>query len=185
MERIHAALEAGFESVKLNVVVMKGVNDDELVSFADLAKRLAIHVRFLEFMPFDDNGWAESEVVSYQQMLGAIEPFYRLTPIELDPNAVAKEFWVDGGPGVIGFVTSMTDPFCQGCNRLRLTADGKMKNCLFSTGEVDLRDRMRAGATDEELCETMAGNVLTKWAGHPGMAQLPQLANRAMISIGG
>ena len=182
---IHAALAAGFDSVKINVVVMHGVNDDELVDFAAFAAAHPLEVRFIEFMPFDRNDWSTGGLVPYVEMRRRIEAAFTLTQLDAGPNAVAKEFAIAGGAGRLGFVTSMTENFCAGCNRLRLTADGKMKNCLFSTGEADLRAPLRAGATDAELTAIIHQCVLGKWVGHPPMEELASLQNRSMIQIGG
>ena len=182
---IDAALAAGFASVKINVVVMQGINDDELVAFTEFAAKHPLEVRFIEFMPFDRNDWSASRIVPYAEMRRRIEAAFTLTPLDAGPNAVAKEFAIAGGVGRLGFVTSMTENFCSSCNRLRLTADGKMKNCLFSTTETDLREPLRAGATDAELTAIMQQCVLGKWAGHPPMEQLVELNNRSMIQIGG
>ena len=119
-----------------------------VLPFAEFARSHPYEVRFIEFMPFDRNDWSASRIVPYAEMRRRIESVYRLTPIDPAPNAVAKEFTIGGGVGRVGFVTSMTENFCASCNRLRLTADGKLKNCLFSTTESDLREPMRAGATD-------------------------------------
>jgi cyclic pyranopterin phosphate synthase len=182
---IEAALQAGFAAIKVNVVVMAGINDDELVAFTGYAAARPLEVRFIEFMPFDRNDWSASRIVPYAEMRRRIESVYRLTPIDPAPNAVAKEFAIGGGIGRVGFVTSMTENFCASCNRLRLTADGKLKNCLFSTTESDLREPMRAGATDAELTTIIRQSVLGKWAGHPPMDVLAELGNRSMIQIGG
>ncbi len=182
---IDAALAAGFPSVKINVVVMQGINDDELVAFTEFAAGRPLEVRFIEFMPFDRNDWSASRIVPYAEMRHRIETAFTITPLDASPHAVAKEFAIAGGVGRLGFVTSMTENFCSSCNRLRLTADGKMKNCLFSTTETDLREPLRAGATDAELAAIMQQCVFAKWAGHPPMEELAELHNRSMIQIGG
>jgi GTP 3',8-cyclase len=185
LQGIEAALEAGYESVKINVVVMEGVNDDELLDFVEFARERPINVRFIEFMPFQGNGWSQGKLVPYRAMLDQIAGRYEVRPLSMAPSAVAKEFGIEGFQGSIGFVTSMTENFCAGCNRLRLTAEGTVKNCLFSPDESDLRDFLRAGASDEELEQRIRGAVHRKWRGHPGMGTLPQVENRSMIRIGG
>ncbi|MBS0663770.1 MAG: GTP 3',8-cyclase MoaA [Verrucomicrobia bacterium] len=182
---LEAALAAGFATVKLNVVVMRGLNDDELPDFARLARTSPLEVRFIEFMPFDRNEWSTDRLVPYAEMRRRVESAVTLQPLAAGPNAVAREFAVAGGAGRIGFVTSMTEDFCAGCNRLRLTADGRLKNCLFSVGEADLRGPLRAGADEAELLAVIRGCVREKWAGHPPPAELAALHNRAMIQIGG
>lgn len=178
-------LAANFDRVKINVVVMKGVNDDELVDFVTFAASRPLQVRFIEFMPFDRNGWSAGRLVSFSEMRRRIEDVFHLAPLRAEPSAVAKEFAIEGGIGTVGFVTSMTDDFCGGCNRLRLTADGKMKNCLFSTTETDLRGPLRAGAEDADLAVLIRECLRGKWAGHPPMEELAGMENRSMIQIGG
>lgn len=182
---IDAALDAGFESVKINVVVMEGVNDDELLDFVEFARDRPVTVRFIEFMPFEGNGWRPSSVVSYAQMRQVIEAKYELIPINVEKNAVGKDFSISGFQGDIGFVTSMTDSFCDTCNRVRLTAEGAFKPCLFAGSEVSLRDPMRTGATDEELATIVRSGLEKKWKAHPPMTLLPQISNRSMVAIGG
>lgn len=182
---IEAAIDAGYESVKLNVVVMAGVNDDELLDFVDFARERPVNVRFIEFMPFEGNGWEQASVFSYRQMRASIEAKYSLIPIETERAAVGKDFAIHGFAGTIGFVTSMTESFCDGCNRLRLTAEGAFKACLFAGSETSLRDPMRMGATDDALEAVIREGLLRKWRGHPPMDLLPQVKNRSMVAIGG
>lgn len=185
LEGIDAALEAGYESVKVNVVVMAGVNDDELFDFVEFARTRPLNVRFIEFMPFEGNGWKQISVFPYRKMLDLLSERYELVPIATEPSAVGKDFSIPGFAGTLGFVTSMTENFCSGCNRVRLTAEGAFKVCLFSGAEVSLRDPMRAGATDEDLLKIVRESLDKKWKGHPPMNVLPQLANRSMVAIGG
>lgn len=182
---IDAALSAGFQSVKINVVVMDGVNDDELLDFVEFARNRPITVRFIEFMPFEGNGWKPKSVVSYAQMLRIIESQHELIPVQVERNAVGKDFSIPGYAGQLGFVTSMTESFCSTCNRVRLTAEGAFKPCLFSGSEVSLRDPMRAGADDEALAKIVRESLEKKWRGHPPMKLLSQVSNRSMVSIGG
>lgn len=182
---IDAALEAEFESVKVNVVLMAGVNEDELLDFVELARERPINVRFIEFMPFPDNEWNVGRVYPYRQMLARIGERYELKRLPGEKTAVGKDFSIDGFQGTLGFVTSMTDSFCGDCNRLRLTADGQLKVCLFSNGERSLRDLIRAGATDEEVVGAIRTELDHKWKEHPPMEQLFRLENRRMVQIGG
>jgi cyclic pyranopterin phosphate synthase len=182
---IDAALKAGFQTVKLNVVVMAGVNDDELCDFLERFKDVPLEVRFIEFMPFLSNGWQKGKMLAYAEIRRRIESKFRLTPVATDDSAVAKEFSVDGAQVKVGFITSMTDSFCGGCNRIRLTADGRLKVCLFAKTGPSLRDAMRLGASDDELAETIRHALDGKWAAHPPMDQLVQTNDLPMISIGG
>ncbi|MCC7436121.1 MAG: GTP 3',8-cyclase MoaA [Methanoregulaceae archaeon] len=182
---IDAALEASIPRVKLNVVVMAGVNEDEVLDFVAYAFDRPLQVRFIEFMPFLGNGWKVDRVIGYQEMLSQIEPRYELSPRGGHPSDVAKDFDLVGGAGSIGFITSMTDSFCGGCNRMRITADGLLKTCLFLPGQLSLRDLMRSGADDAELEQAIRATLLTKWEGHPPMDQWRQLDNLTMMEIGG
>lgn len=185
MDGIHAALEAGYRSVKINVVAMKGVNEDELCDFVQFAVDNAVHVRFIEFMPFAGNGWNKAEVLTYSDMLQMVKGRFELDPVECEKSAVAKEFTVKGTPASIGFVTSVTDDFCGGCNRIRLTAEGRIKTCLFLLAGTSLRDMVRAGASDEELAQAIHEALKTKWAGHPPMDRWIAHDDKAMVQIGG
>jgi len=182
---IHAALETGFWPLKLNVVVMSGVNDDELLDFVEFVKDKPMNVRFIEYMPFKDNHWSVSGVVSFSDMLQTIERRYRLKPLDTEAGAVAKDYSIDGHIGTVSFVTSMTDSFCNTCNRLRLTADGSIKSCLFYPAEMNVRDELRRGVTDETLASLICSAVLLKPAEHPPMEEILASENRAMIEIGG
>lgn len=182
---IDSAQALGFESVKLNVVVLNGINDDEITNFARFAQQKDLDLRFIEFMPFDSNGWDAKWMLANSEVKRRVSEAVELQPLATPKNAVATEFGIVGSAGKIGFISSMTDDFCAGCDRLRLTADGQMKNCLFSTSESDLRAPLRAGATDDELEAIMRACVESKWAGHPPMGHLERLKNRAMIQIGG
>ncbi len=182
---IDEAVDAGFDSIKINVVAMAGMNDDELLDFVEFARERPIEVRFIEFMPFHQNGWTAGGVLSFAEMKQRIGEKYELIPVQADLTAVAKEFRIEGHQGTLGFITSMTEDFCSGCNRLRLTADGHMKNCLFSTTETDLRSLLRDGSNDEVIEEAIRGCLDAKWKEHPPMDRLVELHNRSMIQIGG
>ncbi|XP_076067042.1 molybdenum cofactor biosynthesis protein 1-like isoform X2 [Oratosquilla oratoria] len=185
MNGIDIALELGYNPVKINVVVMRGKNEDELRSFVSLTEEKNIDIRFIEYMPFDGNRWANQRMVTYQEMLSDIRKTYpNLLRINDKPNDTSKAYKVPGFRGQIGFITSMSDQFCGTCNRLRITADGNLKVCLFGASEVSLRDMMRSGATDEELIEIIGIAVGKKKKQHAGMNVLAQMKNRPMILIG-
>jgi len=187
---IQSALEQNFDELKLNVVVMAGFNDDEIMPFVDFAFLNRINVRFIEFMPFKDNEWKIDKVVTYKEMIREIESAYTVTPLSADPCSVGKDFSLfdkDGNQakGTISFITSMSDSFCATCNRLRLTADGSVKSCLFYPAEVNLRDKMRDGASDAELEEMIRYSLSLKPEAHAPAEELSQSDNRTMIEIGG
>ncbi len=192
MESIEMALDYGFDPVKINCVVMRGINDEEIIDFVKLARDKSIQVRFIEYMPFDGNRWNDTKFMSYKEMIEVIkrefgEEFSRLP--DPTPNETAKTWGVSGFKGSIGFITSMSDHFCGSCNRLRITADGNLKVCLFGSSEVSLRDAMRHGyATDEQLAKLIDTAVKRKKESHGGMYDMYDIAknkNRPMILIGG
>jgi cyclic pyranopterin phosphate synthase len=183
---IDLALAADIGPVKVNCVVMKGVNEDELVDFVSFTRDRAVDVRFIEYMPFGGNGWNDGDFLPYADMLAIIrQAFPDFTPVDLDARETAKLWEVPGFAGRVGFITSMSRNFCGGCNRLRLTADGSLKVCLFGTAELNLRDLMRDGATDPALTEAIRDALSRKKARHAGMHELARGDNRPMILIGG
>lgn len=187
---VQSALVQNFDELKLNAVVMAGFNDDELLDFADFAFHNRINVRFIEFMPFKDNEWKIDKVVTYREMIKTIETRYKLNALPAQPSAVGKDFAIsnkDGqlGKGTISFITSMSDSFCSTCSRLRLTADGAIKSCLFYPAEINLRDRMREGASDAEVEEMIRYSLSLKPEAHAPAEELSQSDNRTMIEIGG
>ena len=185
LDGIEAALAAGLFPVKVNVVVMRGLNDDELVDFARFGRELGVTVRFIEFMPLDaEEAWSEAAVVSQEEILATISAVYPLEP-RARSNAPATQFrYMDGG-GEIGVVASVTQSFCDSCDRIRLTADGQFRNCLFATEEFDLRGLLRSGASDDEVADLVERAVAAKWAGH-GIGRVDFIRPaRSMSQIGG
>lgn len=178
----------GFE-VKVNTVVMKGVNDDELEAFIRWTRNLPIHVRFIEFMPFTGNRWQPEKVLGWQQILERATSAFDIRPLGRDTHGTAKKYAVNGHLGTFAVISTMTAPFCGDCNRLRLTADGKMKNCLFSPSETDLLTAYRNG---EDIIPLIQANVRDKreslggqFTAGPQQVDATQIENRSMISIGG
>lgn len=186
---LDAALAAGFEEVKVNAVVMRGVNDDELPAFVELTRDRPLHVRFIEYMPFDSNGWAEAGFVPYADMLQRVRATHpTIAKLEDESSATARAWRVPGYEGTVGFIASMSAPFCSGCSRIRLTADGNVKACLFGEDEVSLRDVMREGGSDDELLRVVHGALGRKHAtlgGHGDRFGIRDGKNRPMITIGG
>lgn len=183
---IDDALNAQFNSVKVNVVVMKGVNEDELTDFVRLTQSNDLEVRFIEYMPFDGNKWSVKKIISFKDMLSIIKTeFPDLQRCQDDPNHTSKIYKVPGWAGRVGFITSMTEHFCGTCNRLRITADGNLKVCLFGDDEVSLRDALRNKDSSDRLLNLIGSAVLRKKFSHAGMEQLATLKNRPMILIGG
>ena len=132
-------------TVKINMVVMKGLNDGEIKDFIDWTKHNPIQIRFIEFMPFSGNKWTSNKMFSLKEILETVEKDFIVLAVESAPNDTAKGFMIPGHEGSFAIISTMTAPFCSTCNRMRLTADGKLKNCLFSVGETDLLTAHRAG----------------------------------------
>ncbi|NWS97493.1 MOCS1 protein, partial [Mionectes macconnelli] len=186
MEGIHKATELGYRPVKVNCVVMRGLNEDELLNFVDFTKDLPLDVRFIEYMPFDGNKWNFKKMVSYKEMLDTIKQRWpELEKLPCESSSTAKSYKVPHFQGQISFITSMSEHFCGSCNRLRITADGNLKVCLFGNSEVSLRDHLRSGASDEELVQIIGAAVGRKKKQHAGMFNISQMKNRPMILIGG
>ncbi|KAL3815025.1 hypothetical protein ACJIZ3_016293 [Penstemon smallii] len=186
MKSIDAAIQLGYNPVKVNCVVMRGFNDDEICDFVELTRERPINVRFIEFMPFDGNVWNVKKLVPYSEMLDIVgKKFTGLQRIQDHPTETAKNFRIDGHQGTVSFITSMTEHFCAGCNRLRLLADGNFKVCLFGPSEVSLKDPLRSGVDDNELKEIIGAAVKRKKAAHAGMLDIAKTPNRPMIHIGG
>jgi cyclic pyranopterin phosphate synthase len=185
LDGVDAALEAGLSPVKLNVVMMRGVNDDEIVDFATYGRRTGVVVRFIEFMPLDAQGaWTNDQVVTYDEVRRTIDEVYPLEPLARG-SAPAERFRYRDGGGEIGIIASVTQSFCGSCDRVRLTAEGQFRNCLFASRDYDLRSLLRSGAGDDEIAAAIAGAVGEKGPGH----QINQVhfirPNRSMSQIGG
>ncbi len=181
---IETAQAAGLET-KINVVVLPGVNEDEIIHFGEFACKHSLTVRFIEFMPFLDNSWSAERVVSSTEIRTRLLDRFALRPLASGSSDVAREYAIDGSDGRVAFVSSVTESFCSGCNRLRLTSDGQLKSCLFLPPSISLRDLIRKGASDEEL-ETAVKQCLDgKWSAHPPMRNWAQRDNLTMVQIGG
>jgi cyclic pyranopterin phosphate synthase len=181
-----AAEAAGLTPIKINTVVIGGTNDDEVVDFAAWARDTGYEVRFIEYMPLDaQHEWERAKVVPGARILDAIDAIYPLAARSPDAEPATTYAFADGAPGAIGVIASVTEPFCDTCNRLRLTAEGEFRNCLFALEETDLREPMRSGANDDELEALIRSGVWAKWSGHrvnhPDFVQ----PKRSMSAIGG
>ena len=185
VDGLAAAAAAGLKPVKVNTVLMRGVNDDEALELLDWCLERGYELRFIEQMPLDpQHAWDRAVMVTADEILERLSVRHTLTPAERG-SAPAEVWLVDGGPARVGVVGSVTRPFCGTCDRIRLTADGQLRNCLFARKESDLRAPLRAGATDAELAVRMQAAVRAKKAGHgidePGFLQ----PDRPMSAIGG
>jgi cyclic pyranopterin phosphate synthase len=186
LDGIAAAQEAGFDPVKVNCVVERGVNDDEIVDLAAWGRDTGVSVRFIEFMPLDASGaWDRGKVVGQDEIVAAIDAVFPLEPLGGRGAAPADRWRYRDGRGDVGVIPSVTKPFCGDCDRVRLTAEGSFRTCLFETREFDLRAMLRGGASDDELAAEIERAVGTKWAGH-AIGQVHFLRpKRSMSQIGG
>lgn len=185
LDGIDAALDAGFESVKINIVMMRGINDHEIIDFATFGREKGLQPRFIEFMPLDaDGAWTMDKVVPADEIIAKIDKVYPLEPIKHGPEPAQRFTYLDG-KGEIGVIPSVTKPFCGNCDRVRLTAEGQFMTCLFAIDDFDLRSILRSEGTDEELISEIERAVGTKWAGHKiGNVNFIR-PSRSMSQIGG
>lgn len=166
LDGIDAALEAGFDPVKINVVLMNGINDDEIVDFARFGREKGVIVRFIEFMPLDaDEQWGPDRVVPLQRVIDEVHAEFPLVAVPRT-SAPATRYTYADGQGEIGVIATVTEKFCDTCDRIRLTADGQFRNCLFAVTDYNLRDALRADASDDDVAAIIEGAVHDKWAGH-------------------
>lgn len=190
LRSIDSVMESGLK-LKINCVVMRGMNDDELVDFVDWTRDKKLILRFIEYMPFDGNRWNDKKMVPYKEMVEVIQrkhPDFQRVIHEDEENDTSKAWTVPGFAGRVGFITSMSQNFCGSCNRLRLTADGHLKVCLFGASEIDLKQTLRKPShenADPELIETIGRAVKRKKSRHAGMFNIANSKNRPMILIGG
>ncbi|CAG0962415.1 GTP 3',8-cyclase / cyclic pyranopterin monophosphate synthase [Flavobacteriales bacterium] len=191
LNNIRLLIDEGF-NVKLNTVLMRNVNDDEIIDFITFSKQHKVHVRFIEFMPFDGNKWSWDKGVSQKEVIEKAEHFFgkhRVLKINDAPNDTARNYQIEGFKGSFAIISSVTNPFCDTCNRIRLTADGKIKNCLFSNSETDLLTPYRNG---ENIEKYILSSIKNKKQSRGGMNSFEEFIssstehkNRSMITIGG
>lgn len=167
LDGIDASQQAGFDPVKINAVIERGVNDDEIVDLATFGRDRGVEVRFIEFMPLDASGhWITDKVVGQDEIVAAIDAVYPLEQMPARGAAPADRFRYLDGAGMVGVIPTVTKPFCGDCDRVRLTAEGEFRTCLFATREFDLMSAMRDGDSDDQLAARIEAAVATKWAGH-------------------
>ncbi len=191
LKNIHLLISEGF-NVKVNAVLIKGFNEDEIVDFIGLTKHMPISMRFIEFMPFDGNKWNMGKLVSYNEIMQLVHTHYstsEVIKIQDAPNDTSKNYKINGYKGNFAIITSVTNPFCDTCNRIRLTANGRIKNCLFSSSESDLLLPLRKG---EDITPIIQKAIMHKFKVRGGMDTLKKLEdpnlhnnNRSMTAIGG
>jgi cyclic pyranopterin phosphate synthase len=167
LQGIDTAVEAGFDPVKINAVIERGVNDDEIVALAEFGRERGVEVRFIEFMPLDaTDEWQRSKVVGQDEVVARLGEVWEIEQVPARGAAPADRWrYLDGG-GMVGVIPTVTQPFCGDCDRVRLTADGQFRTCLFATDEFDLRAALRSGESDDQIAARIESAVGTKWAGH-------------------
>jgi GTP 3',8-cyclase len=184
LEALSAFPEA--HPIKINAVAMRGFTEQEVLPFAELARRTPYQVRFIEFMPLDaDHAWTPDQVLTGAEIRAAIEEVYPLEPLTREPSATARVYKFADGQGRIGFINPVSEPFCADCNRVRLTSDGRLRTCLFSLNETDLRAPLREGASDEEVVDVIRAAVWQKELKHHVGEQGFIQPARSMSAIGG
>ena len=187
LDGIHAARAAGFDPVKVNAVPIRGVNDQDVVPLAHFARQHGLELRFIEYMPIGADHWERDKVYFAHEILEQLERAVApLVPAEhYDPRAPAMEFRYTDGRGSVGIIASVSRPFCASCNRLRLTAEGKLRNCLFALNEDDVKPLLRDRPDDAVLAAIIRRNVWEKWAGHEINSARFVKPLRTMHAIGG
>lgn len=185
LEGIDAAIAAGFRPVKINCVLIRGANDDEIADFVAFGREKGIEVRFIEFMPLDaDRKWGNNQVITADEIRYRVNSVSPIEPV-VRTSAPATRYRFLDGTGYIGIVASVSESFCATCDRVRITAEGQFRNCLFATSETDIRKLLRNKATDDEIASAISTSVAAKWAGH----QINQVnfirPRRSMSQIGG
>jgi len=186
-EGIEEAESVGFNPIKINVVGIKGVNDDEILDFARLTYEKPFHVRFIEFMPIGkENSWSSRNFISIEEILNLVQTLGKVSFVNPNPlSGPARRYVLEGAKGEIGLIGALSNHFCDHCNRLRLTADGSLKGCLFSDSEVDVKTPLRQGKGDKHLLDLIRNTILNKPKDHGLNEYKPRKCVRSMNSIGG
>ncbi len=188
MANLRLALDSGL-NVKLNAVAMRGENEHEVLDFLRLTRSHKIHVRFIEFMPFSGNGWQWDKVMPAAELLATVQAHHTIEPVDDGPSSTAKVYRIAGHGGTFGFISTVTQPFCDTCSRIRLTAEGKLRNCLFARAETDLLTPLRRGEDLRPLIEASIAAKAARLGGLPHFTErealMEALSDRAMVKIGG
>jgi cyclic pyranopterin phosphate synthase len=186
MDGVRSALDVGFSPVKINVVMVRGLNDDEILDFVAMTKDQLLWVRFIELMPFSRNNWSDENFISADEIRERIEAKHKLLSLgRNDKSSPAEDYKIEGYKGFIGLIAPLSRKFCDFCNRIRLTADGRLLPCLHSSIEIDIRTPMREGATDDEIKEILRKTMMAKPKGHNLCGDRSGVSKRPMSKVGG
>lgn len=187
LDAIVDAENAGFSNIKINTVIIKNVNDDEIDDFIDYSNKTGRNIRFIEYMPFSNNGYDKVGFISSQELMTKISQYYELIPNNKNEESVAMDYRIKDSKALISFISPISDHFCGLCNRLRITAEGKLKLCLFSPNktELELKDMLRNDYSDERIAESIIKALVEKDYAHPNIEELIKLKNNNIISVGG
>jgi len=187
IKAVFKSLELGMEPVKVNVVTIRGFNDNEILDFVQLAYQYPLHIRFIEFMPIGDLlYWKKERMINMDEVKAKIEQEYQLYEgKKVEGNGPAKYFHLTGGQGTVGFISPMSNHFCGACNRIRMTADGSLRGCLYEKAEINLKNALSRGASDEELKELFIQTIINKAPCHHMESGWGADNNRKMYQIGG
>ncbi len=184
---IDEAIENGYSPVKVNAVIIKGINDSEILDFVNYFKNLDVNIRFIEFMPFGSNTWERNGFISYKEIKNIVEEKYSLSVLSTDKNSVAKDYRMDNYPAKVSFISSISEHFCSTCNRVRISSTGKFRLCLFSEGkhEINFKELFQKNYPDEKIIKELKEAIRHKWDKHPGAEKLSEMMSNNMMTIGG
>ncbi|HED08883.1 MAG TPA: GTP 3',8-cyclase MoaA [Ignavibacteria bacterium] len=184
---IDEAIENGYSPVKVNAVIIKGINDGEILNFVDYFKDLDVNIRFIEFMPFGSNTWQRNGFISYKEIKNLVEEKYSLSVLSSDKNSVAKDYQMDNFPAKVSFISSISENFCSTCNRVRISSTGKFRLCLFSEGkhEINFKELFQKKYSNEDIVNELSEAIKHKWEKHPEPEELSEMMANNMMTIGG
>ncbi|MBU1679248.1 MAG: GTP 3',8-cyclase MoaA [Bacteroidetes bacterium] len=187
LDVIEESLTAGYSPLKVNAVVIKGINDYEIIPFVEYFKNKDINLRFIEFMPFGSNEWERNGFISYEEIKSVVERKYQLVPLASESNSVAKDFQLADYAAKISFISSISEHFCGTCNRVRVSSKGNFRLCLFAEGEhgINFKELYRQNYSDDQILELIIDAINSKWEKHPEANELAVLAENNMMTIGG
>lgn len=184
---INEAITNGYSPVKVNAVIIKGINDGEILNFVDYFKDLDVNIRFIEFMPFGSNTWERNGFISYKEIKNIVEEKYELSVLSSDKNSVAKDYQMDNYPAKVSFISSISEHFCSTCNRVRISSTGKFRLCLFSEGkhEINFKELFNKNYSNKEIVKELNEAIQHKWEKHPEPEELTDMMDNNMMTIGG